>query len=137
MKKLANIIKYFKFIYSLYYYVFSFLLSALRLFVKPDDKLILFNSFGGRKYDDSPKAIFEKMQKDPRFQDYKKVWAFHNPEGKEIPGVTCIKTDTFRYFVTALRARVWITNSSVERGLNFKGKNTYYFNTWHGTPIKK
>ncbi len=137
MKKLANIIKYFKWIYSLYYYVFSFLLRVLRLFVKPDDKLILFNSFGGRKYDDSPKAIFEKMQNDPRFAGYKMVWAFHNPEGKEIPGAVCIKTDTLKYFITALRARVWVTNSSIERGLNFKGKNTYYFNTWHGTPIKK
>ena len=137
MKTLANIIKYFKWIYSLYYYVFSFLLRVMRLFIKPDDKLILFNSFGGKKYDDSPKAIFEAMQKDARFRDYKMVWAFHNPEDKEIPGAACIKTDTLQYFVTALRARVWVTNSAVERGLNFKGKNTFYFNTWHGTPIKK
>jgi len=36
-----------------------------------------------------------------------------------------------------LSARVWITNSSVERGLSFTGKHTFYLNTWHGTPIKK
>ncbi len=137
MKRLANIIKYFKFVYSIYYYVFNFLLRFLKLFVKEDEKLILFNSFGGRKYDDSPKVIFEAMQKDPRFQGYKMVWAFHAPEGREIPGAVCIKTDSLKYFITALKARAWITNSSVERGLNFKGKNTFYFNTWHGTPIKK
>ncbi len=137
MKRLANMVKYFQFIYSLYYYLFSFLLWIVRLFVKPDNRLILFNSFGGRKYDDSPKVIFEAMQKDPRFQGYKIVWAFHAPEKMDIPGAACIKTDSFKYFITALRARVWITNSSVERGLSFKGKNTFYFNTWHGTPIKK
>ena len=25
----------------------------------------------------------------------------------------------------------------MERGLSFKGKKTFYLNTWHGTPIKK
>lgn len=48
-----------------------------------------------------------------------------------------VKTDTLAYFKTALQARVWVTNSSMERGLNFKKKNTVYFNTWHGTPMKK
>ena len=61
--KLANIIKYFKWIYTLYYYVFSLVINLLKIFVKPDDKLILFNSFAGRKYDDSPKAIYEAMRK--------------------------------------------------------------------------
>ena len=42
-----------------------------------------------------------------------------------------------QYFRTALAARAWVTNSSVERGLHFKGKNTFYLNTWHGSPIKK
>ena len=136
-QKLQNIVKYVKPIYAIYYYVMSFAINVLRLFVKPDDKLIFFNSFAGRKYDDSPKAIFECIKSDPRFKDYRLVWAFHNPEKYDVEGAVKIKTDGFKYFVTALKARVWITNSSVERGLRFKGKNTYYLNTWHGTPIKK
>lgn len=71
--KIANIIKYFKWVYTVYYYIFSALINLLKLFVKPDDKLILFNSLAGRKYDDSPKAIFEAMRKDNRFKDYKFV----------------------------------------------------------------
>jgi len=77
------------------------------------------------------------MKDDSRFKDYKLVWALHDPEKYEIPGAETIKTDNLRYFITAIKARVWITNSSVERGLSFKGKHTFYFNTWHGTPIKK
>lgn len=115
----------------------SAVINFLKLFVKTDDKLILFNSFAGRKYDDSPKAIYEVMRRDKRFNGYHFVWALHNPNQYKIKGAKIIKTDGIDYFITALMARVWITNSSVERGLNFKGKRTLYFNTWHGTPMKK
>lgn len=136
-KKLINILKYNKIIYSFYFYVFSMAMNLLKFFVKLDDKLILFNSFAGRNYDDSPKVIFEHMIADERFKDYKMVWAFHEPGKYIVNGAEKIKTDTLEYFITALKARVWITNSSVGRGLDFKGKNTLYFNTWHGTPMKK
>ncbi len=112
-------------------------MNVLKSFVKTDDKLILFNSFAGRKYDDSPKAIFDSMKVDPRFKEYRLVWALHEPNKYLVKGADKIKTDGLAYFKTALAARVWVTNSSVERGLNFQGKNTLYFNTWHGTPMKK
>ena len=134
-QKLTNFLKYNKVAYSIYYAVMSFCIGILKLFVKTDDRLILFNSFAGRRFDDSPKAIYDVMKKDSRFGSYKLVWAFHEPD--KFTGVEKIKTDGFNYFKTALKARVWVTNSSVERGLNFTGKHTYYFNTWHGTPMKK
>ena len=131
------VVKYVKWIYSFYFYSGSLLLKVLKLFVKSDDKLILFISFGGRKFDDSPKAIYDKMIKDSRYDACRIVWAFVNPDVFEIPRGEKVKCDTFSYFVTALKARVWISNSTVERGLDFKGNNTFYFDTWHGTPIKK
>ena len=134
-QRLVNFLKYNKVAYAIYYRVMSFCMNVLKLFTKTDDKLILFNSFAGRKYDDSPKAIFEAMKADPRFRDYKLVWAFHEPDKYDAPQK--IKTDGLTYFKTALAARVWVTNSSIERGLNFTGKHTLYFNTWHGTPMKK
>ena len=113
----------------------GFALSVLKLFVRPDPKLILFNSFGGKKFDDSPRAIYLKMKEDTRFRDYRLVWAFHEPE--DYPEVkNRIRTDTLSYFVTALKARCWISNSSIQRGIVFKGKKTFSFNTWHGTPLK-
>ena len=135
-QNLINFLKYNKSIYKIYFYIANILLTILKFFVKTDKKLILFNSFAGRNYDDSPKAIFEMIKKDSRFTDYKLVWAFHNPMKFEIEGAKKIKTDSLLYFITALSSRVWVTNSSVERGLDFKGKNTFYLNTWHGTPIK-
>lgn len=138
MKKfLMTIVKKFKFLYGIYYNLYGVMIKFLKLIVKPNDKLILINSFGGKKYDDSPKALFEAMVKDDRFKDYKIVWAFHSPKDVELQNAEKIKTDTLTYFITALKAKCWITNSGIERGLGFKGKNTFYFNTWHGTPIKK
>lgn len=136
-QRIINVIKYSKKIYVGYYYLVSLAVNLLKLFVKPDEKLILFNSFAGRKYDDSPKEIYEYMLHDERFKTYKFVWAFHEPGKHEVKGAKKIKTDTFLYFITTLKARAWITNSSVERGLGYKGKKTFYLNTWHGSPIKK
>lgn len=138
MKKyLFYIVKYVGWIYQLYFLVGTLALKLLKLFVKPDDKLILFISFGGRRFDDSPKAIYDQMINDKRFNDYRLVWAFIDPNSFVINRGEKVKCDTFSYFKTALKARVWISNSTVERGLDFKGKRTFYFNTWHGTPIKK
>lgn len=137
MHKIAYLLKSSKILYTLYFFVMSGILRFFGLFIKCDDNLILFNCFGGKKYDDSPKSIYERMISDERFDSYKLVWALQNPSAMVLPGrATVIKSDSFKYFVTALRARVWITNSSMERGLSFKKKKTLCFNTWHGTAIK-
>jgi len=136
-EKLIVLVKYFRFLYSIYYYVLNFVLNILKIFIKKDEKLILINSFGGKKYDDSPKMLYEAMKKDKRFEDYQFVWAFHKPQNYRVEGAEIIKTDSFKYFKTALKAGIWITNSGIERGLKFKNKHTLYINTWHGTPIKR
>lgn len=111
--------------------------SLLKLFVKPNNKMIVFSSFGGRKYDDSPKAIYEAMIRDPRFDGYEFVWAFMHPEDFELPKGRKVLIDTLKYYKTLLSARVWVTNSSMTRGLTFTGKNTFLLNTWHGSAIKR
>ena len=45
---------------------------------KVDDKVILFEAFGGRNYTCSPKAIYERMLTMEEFNDYKFVWSFIN-----------------------------------------------------------
>lgn len=135
--ELINKVKYSKLLYNLYFRVGGDMLGIAKLFVRPEDKLIVFVSFGGKKYDDSPRCIYEKIIEDHRFDDYRLVWAFIEPDNHSIPRGEKIKIDTPKYFITLLKARCWVTNSGVERGLSFTGKNTFYLNTWHGTAIKK
>lgn len=132
---LKNILKRNRILYYLYYYCMSILINLLKLFIVPDKKLILFVSYGGRHYSDSPRVIYEAMLTDNRFKNYKLVWAFIEPERFDVKNK--IKIDSLKYFITALKARCWITNVMVERALNFKGKNTFYFHTTHGILVKK
>lgn len=134
---ITNYLKTSAILKNIYTFIGSFLIRFIGLFIRQDDKMILFNSFGGKKYDDSPKALYECIKKDKRFSNYRCIWAFHNPAEFSPDGAEVIKTDGLKYFVTALKARTWITNSSIERGLKFKKRKTIYLNTWHGTPIKK
>ncbi|HFU4179650.1 TPA: CDP-glycerol glycerophosphotransferase family protein, partial [Streptococcus suis] len=114
----------------------SFLIKSFLFFIPRNNNLILFNSFAGRNFDDSPRVLYEKIKLDNRFKNYELVWAFHKPEDFNNINVKKVKTDSLKYFIVAGSAKVWITNSSMERGLNFKKNNTIYLNTWHGTPIK-
>lgn len=134
---IINRVKYSPTIYTLYYYIGSWCINLLKLFVKADNKLIVFASFGGRKFDDSPRAIYEAMLNDSRFNDYKLVWAFMLPEEFNLPRGEKVKIDTFAYYKSLLRARVWVTNSSMTRGLNFTGEKSFQLNTWHGSAIKR
>lgn len=107
------------------------LINITRLFVRTDKNLILFVSTGGKCFNDSPRAIYEEMKKDNRFTAYRLVWAFRYPEQFSVKN--SIKIDTIRYYIVALRARCWITNVEIDRGIGFRGKNTYYFHTTHTT----
>ena len=133
---LVSFVKQSRYIYRTYYYIASFIVNVLKFFVKTDDRLILFVAYGGRYFNDSPKALYEAMQNDERFQGYKLVWAFLHPE--MFPMVNSkIKITSFSYLKVALRARCWITNVSIERGLNFKGKHVFYLQTTHTSLPKR
>lgn len=115
----------------------SFAVSFLSFFVKINNKRILFLSFGGRQYSDSPKALYEAMRVDPKFRNYEMLWAFNDPDSIAVPELNKIKTDTLSYFICALSSKIWITNTSICRGLQFKKRGNICINTWHGMPLKK
>lgn len=133
---MINFVKYNRFVYSMYFVVGSAAIRLLGKLVAQKKNRIVFSSFGGRKYDDSPRCIYEAMQKDPRFKDYEYIWSLGNPDAFDIPGAEKVKCDTFAYYKTLMSASVWVTNSSMERGLSFKPKRIFNLNTWHGTAIK-
>lgn len=135
-EKLKNFIKYNKIIYKIYYFTMSFVIRIYGLFIKIDNNLILINSFGGKRYDDSPRIIYEYLISHKEYDKYNIIWALDNTN-IEIPGrAKKVRNDTIDYFKVALKAKYWITNSSLERGLNFKKSKTIELNTWHGTTLK-
>ena len=135
-KKLVSFVKHNKLVLTMYRLFGNFFIAFLKCFVRVNNKKILFMSFGGQKYDDSPRALYEQMKKDPFFKDYKFIWGFTRPEKFN---VDCkkVKVDTVRFYIAALSSKIWINNSSVERGLKLARKKTIEINSWHGTPLKK
>lgn len=135
--RLKAIMKSSRFLYLLYYYVGTFGLRLLGLLVRVNPKQVMFVSYGGQKYDDSPRVVYEAMKKKGLDKLYRCVWAFNKPE--EFSGINySVKIDTLKYYIVAMQSAYWITNSSATRGLNFKKKKTKNFFFTHGmTGIKK
>lgn len=134
-KHLEFILKHNLFIQKVYKVVLGNGFRLIGCFIKTKDNLVLINSFGGRRYNDSPKAIYEYLKSNPKYDYLDIVWAFEEPEEFDL---SCrkVKIDSWNYFKIALKAKYWITCVNIERGLFFKKKGTRYLNTWHGTPLK-
>jgi CDP-glycerol glycerophosphotransferase len=112
-------------------------LNILGWFIKTDDKLVLFVANIGKNFSGSPYEIFKYMQQCEAYKEFNCVWAFNDPNKFEEYNLNMIRFDSLKYFITALKAKYWITDVNIERSLNFKKKNTIYLNTWHGVALKK
>lgn len=132
--KIVHLIKHNAFVQAVYRATMSIFFRFIGLFVRIDDNLVLMNGHGS-KYNDSPRDIFRKMEELGLTEKYKVVWALNDPDKYEIENCEKIKMDSFKYFVTALKAKYWVSCVNIERGLHFKKKKTVYLNTWHGALI--
>lgn len=136
MNRIEYIIKHNKFIQLAYRVVFSCIFSIISFFIPINKKLVLISSFSGKKYNDSPKVIFESMRSLGLLTKYEVIWAFEDPDSFKGVELNTVKINSFKYFLIAFKAKYWITNVNIERGLNFKKRGQIYLNTWHGTGPK-
>ena len=106
-------------------------------FVLVREKTMIFCSFGGRSFNDSPKALYDEICKKTEFDGWRLIWAFVNPDSFIIPRGDKVKVDTLAFFKALLYSRVWVSNSGMDRGIETRRKNNIKVETWHGTPLKK
>lgn len=133
-QRLIYILKHNLIIQKIYRVIMSFVFRGWGALLPIDESLVIFVSFMGMGFNDSPKAIYDYLKAHPEYKQYRCVWAFEHPE--KFPDLETVKIDTPAYFKTALKAKFWITNTNIERGLRFKKKNQVYLNTWHGIALK-
>lgn len=103
-------------------------------FQKIDDQLIIFESFLGRNYNDSPRALYEYMK--DRYPNMNYVWIVDKKSNLEIDGVQTVNRMSFRYFMCIAKAKYIVNNSRMPNFFE-KRKEQVYLQTWHGTPLKK
>ena len=133
-QRLVYILKHNSIIQKAYRIIMSLIFQIWGIFVPVDNKLVVFVSFMGMGFNDSPKVIYEYMQSHPDYKDYRCIWAFEHPE--KYRDLETVKIDSIQYFKTVLKAKYWITNTNIERGLKFKKNSQVYLNTWHGVALK-
>ncbi|MBQ6151383.1 MAG: CDP-glycerol glycerophosphotransferase family protein [Mogibacterium sp.] len=109
-------------------------------FAKADDKLVYFQTFSGRGYSDSPKAMYEYMLSAPEYAGYRFVWSFKEPEKYSFL-LKNSRTEIVKFRSKAdnkalRKAKYWIANY---RMLDYQHPRTdqIYVQCWHGTPLKR
>lgn len=109
-------------------------------FGKVDNKLVYFQTFSGRAYSDSPKAIYEYMLAAPEYKDYKFVWSFKDPDKfaflKENERTSIVKFRTRADNIALRKAMYWISNYRM-LDHQYPRKEQIYLQCWHGTPLKR
>ena len=108
--------------------------------IKTDPKVILFSTFDGRSYGDSPKAIYEYMLTQEKFEDYTFVWAFRNPKQftfiLDNPNTYIVTVNTMDYEIAAATAKYWVYNYRMSDHI-YPKDDQVYIQLWHGTPLKR
>lgn len=108
--------------------------------VRPDKKTVVFNSFNGKTYGCSPRAVYEYMISHSEFDDWKFIWAFKAPEKHRFleknPNTMVISQQAKVYERYLAGAGYWITNYRMPDHV-WPGKDQVYIQCWHGTPLKR
>ncbi len=135
--KILNFLRVHPNILNVFWKVAHVVFSFIGLFVPIRKKTMLITSFAGRKYDDSPKALYEEILCRHEFDDWDIIWAFVDPKNFDIPRGRKIAIDTWPFFMALLYSHVWISNSGMDRNIDIRKKDIIKIETWHGTPFKK
>lgn len=130
-------LKQHKIIKDLFWAVAGRMMRLLSFLVPVKRNSIMFASLGGRSFDDSPKYIYDEICKREEFNDWEIVWAFVNPKEQTIPIGKKVSIDTLSFVFHLLSSHVWVSNSSMDRGIEFKKKGIIRVETEHGCPIKR
>lgn len=107
-----------------------------------EKNLIIFESFMGRKYTDSPKAIYEYMLNSSEYTEYNFVWAFRDSVIEDFKQLGnnerthLVRWGSDDYYRTYATAGYWIVNTRIPQSIKRK-QGQEYIQCWHGTPFKK
>ena len=107
---------------------------------KVDNKLIIFEVFDGRKFCDSPKALYLEILNNKEYKDYKCIWAFREPDNYKFllknKNTKIVKSESSEYYKYFAKSKYWIVNYRLS-DIFLKKKNQVYVQCWHGTPLKR
>ncbi|WP_030168864.1 bifunctional glycosyltransferase/CDP-glycerol:glycerophosphate glycerophosphotransferase [Spirillospora albida] len=101
---------------------------------RPLRDMALFESFRGRQYSDSPRAIYEEMAR--RRPDLEYVWVTKDGQFQAPDGVRTVLYGGRDHFEVLGRAKYLVGNDPMPEWFA-KREGQFYCQTWHGTPLKR
>lgn len=106
-------------------------------FIPIQKKRVLFSSFSGRQYSDSPKRISDELLK--THPQYEQIWAFVEPSkflDLNSKGIKVIKFKSLSYLYYAMTCSVFVDNVEFWSILKFRPRQMV-IQTWHGGGLYK
>lgn len=110
--------------------------------IKTDPHVVVFSCFMGRSFADSPRAIYEALCADPRFDNYEFWWIFRSDrleqfrDDPRLARAHLVERSTKEYQRLLARAKYWIFNARCPEYVQPKDDQVYV-QCWHGTPLKR
>ena len=111
--------------------------------IATDSSVIFFESYLGRNYACSPRAIYEAMLADPRFADCTFVWSFKEgyfPDVSDadspLAQAALVQRGTQAYYEALAVAGTMVLNARLPEYVVPK-PDQVFVQCWHGTPLKR
>lgn len=113
-------------------YLYKYYFSKMKL----KENYVVFESFFGKSYSDSPKYIYEYIMKNCKELGLKPIWSYSDRRFSLPYGGKRVKRYGLRYSYYMGRSKYFVFN--VRQPYWFVKRNDQVFlETWHGTPLKK
>lgn len=101
---------------------------------EPLRETVFYNSFGGKQFSDSPRAVYEELLL--RGADVEHLWSVSDAQVALPPGVRPVEWHSAEWYEALARSRYVITNVGLGDWFE-RREGQRVIQTWHGTPLKR
>ncbi|MFJ7492397.1 CDP-glycerol glycerophosphotransferase family protein [Streptomyces sp. NPDC097727] len=95
---------------------------------------VLYSSFDGRQYSDSPRAIHEEVAR--RGAESEHLWVVRDQQARIPAGATAVEHGSAAWHEALARSRHIVTNTQLPEWFE-RREGQCVVQTWHGTPLKR
>ncbi|WP_442811971.1 CDP-glycerol glycerophosphotransferase family protein [Streptomyces sp. NBC_01803] len=95
---------------------------------------VFYNSFGGKQFSDSPRAVYEEFAR--RGVEVDHLWSVADAQVSLPPGVRPVEWHSREWYEALARSRYVVTNVGLGEWYE-RRDGQCVVQTWHGTPLKK
>ncbi|MFI5771776.1 CDP-glycerol glycerophosphotransferase family protein [Streptomyces sp. NPDC051658] len=95
---------------------------------------VLYSSFDGRQYSDSPRAIHEEVVR--RGAELEHLWVVRDQQARVPAGATAVEHGSAAWHEALARSRYVVTNTQLPEWFE-RREGQCVVQTWHGTPLKR